>query len=466
MNTFQSRLLCAAFLSVVILATGLIAADWSQWRGLGRDGVDHESPPLVSSLPESGLEPVWSSQNLPGANGGGWSSPVVAQGKVFLFSHGRAKDAEKDLPPLKHPPLTEKQKAAMPEAEVKEYERVRSEEDAQRRRLLRYEETVHCLDANTGELVWTNTSPSKYTQHSQSSSPAVIGDRLYLLGGGRVARCLDIENGEQLWKTRLPGEFTEECYHSSIAVTDGVAAVLAGKLFALDTASGKLLWQSEDAEARNLHSSPIVWEQNGKSWFIAAISDREVVCVEPRSGQEQWRIRADVRHSTPVLAGDRLITYGHSRKNGLKCFRISPADAELDWGHSGINDQGSSPVVHKDRVFVQGGKQLACLDLESGEPLWTAELSLNDPRYTSLVAGDDKVFYAFDGMLAFSASADSFKRHWHGKIGKEGLLAEENASRKQPAGGGPLACTSPALVAGRLYLRTASGVACYDLRHE
>ena len=465
MNASPLRSFGAALLSIVTLATGLFAADWNQWRGPGRDGVDHESPPLVSSLPEDGLEPAWSTPNLPGANGGGWSSPVVAQGKVFLFSHGRAKDAEKDLPPLKHPPLTEKQKAEMSEAEVKEYERVRGEEDAKRRRLLRYEEIVHCLDANSGELLWTNSTPTKYTHHSQSSSPAVVNDRLYLLGATRVARCLDIENGEELWKIRLPGEFTEECYHSSFAVADGVAVVLAGKLFALDAASGKLLWQSDDAESRDLHASPVVWEQKGKSWFIAAVSDREVVCLEPRSGKEEWRIKADVRHSTPVLAGDRLITYGHSRKHAVRCFRLSATEPELEWGYSGINDPGSSPVVHNGRIFVQGWKQIACLALDSGEPLWTAELSVNEPRYTSLVAGENKVFYAFDGLLAFSASADSFEPFWHGKFEKEQLLAEETASRK-PAGGGPLACTSPALVNGRLYLRTASGVACYDLRGE
>jgi outer membrane protein assembly factor BamB len=123
-------------------------------------------------------------------------------------------------------------------------------------------------------------------------------------------------------------------------------------------------------------------------------------------------------------------------------------------------------VVHNGRVFVQGGNQLACLDLESGDPLWTVELGLNNPRYTSLIAGENKVFYAFDGLMVFSASAESFEPFWHGQFDKEGLLTEESSSQKQPAGGGPLACTSPALVEGRLYLRTASGVACYDLRAE
>ena len=464
MNVFYSRFAAAALFCVFLLQASFSAADWNQWRGPGRDGVDHQSPPLVSKLPESGLEPVWLTQNLPGASGGGWSSPVVAQGKVFLFSHSRVKDSDKSLPPQKYPPLTEEQKAEKSQAELMEYERVRGEEQAQRRKLMRYEEFVHCLDAGSGQLLWTNTASSKGTQFSQSSTPAVVGNRLFLLGSECVARCLDTESGKELWKARLPGEFIEECHHSSFVVADGVAAVLAGKLFALDPATGKLLWQSEDREARELHSSPMVWEQDGKSWFIAALSDREIVCFEPRSGKEQWRIKADVRHSSPVLTGDRLITYGHSRKNSVRCFRLSSTEPELEWAQSGINDPGSSPVVHHGRVFVQGANRLACLDLESGDPLWTVELGLNNPRYTSLVAGENKVFYAFEGLLAFSASAQSFEPFWHGKFDKAGLLTDDSASQKQSAGGIPLACASPALVEGRLYLRTASGVACYDLR--
>ena len=65
-------------------------------------------------------------------------------------------------------------------------------------------------------------------------------------------------------------------------------------------------------------------------------------------------------------------------------------------------------------------------DLESGEAVWTAELSLNEPRYTSLIAGDGKVFYAFGGLLAFSATADSFEPLFDGKLDNTGLLAVED----------------------------------------
>lgn len=476
-------------LGVLIVAAGAIAlsaADWNQWRGALRDGVDHDSPRLIQSLPEGGLAAAWVNKELPGAGGGGWSCPVVAQGKVFLYSHVRAKDAEKDLPPRKYPSLTEERKAEMSPDEIKAYEQARGEEEAQRRRMLRYHDRIQCLDAASGELLWTSDSPSKFTQFPQSSSPAVVENHLYLLGAGRLARCLEIENGKELWHTRLPGDFSEECQHSSFALADGVAVVLAGRLFALDAATGKILWQSEDPPTADLHASPVVWEHKRKSWFIASVSGRDTVCVEPRTGEEAWRISADVGHATPLVVGDRLITYGHSRKNGLRCFRISLEGAEPEWSYSGISDPGSSPLVLRDRLFVQGEKRLACLDLATGKPVWTAELDFRDPRYTSLVAGDDTVFYALEGLLAFSATADRFTPVWQGKLDNAGLLADEPTFRRlldadrlestaegqkqferlwrqKFSGGGPLACTTPALAGGRLYLRTSSGVVCLDL---
>jgi hypothetical protein len=77
----------------------------------------------------------------------------------------------------------------------------------------------------------------------------------------------------------------------------------------------------------------------------------------------------------------------------------------------------------------------------------------------------------------------------NGKIDDTGLLAEESAFRKMLemdrlektsegqkeaeklwhkkfGDSGPLSCSSPALVDGKLYVRTKGGVACYDLNAE
>src|SRR6266849_5452726 len=86
----------------------LFATDWPQWRGSNRDAVWTESG-IVEKLPTTGLKVLW---RAPVAMG--YSSPVIAAGKVYLS------DAE-----LKKPLVRER---------------------------------VHCLEADSGKLRWTSSS--------------------------------------------------------------------------------------------------------------------------------------------------------------------------------------------------------------------------------------------------------------------------------------------------------------------
>src|SRR4051794_10462500 len=61
-----------------LLAVTARTDDWPQWRGPNRGGVWAETGPL-ESFPPGGLTARW---RVP--VGPGWSSPVVAQGRVYL----------------------------------------------------------------------------------------------------------------------------------------------------------------------------------------------------------------------------------------------------------------------------------------------------------------------------------------------------------------------------------------------
>lgn len=467
-------------------ATPVCGEDWSQWRGARRDGVAG-GPPLINALPETGLKALWRCESeIKGARSGGWSSPVIAGGKLFLFSHSKTKLEEKELPPKKYPYLPPEKRGGMSDKEYEEYERNRRDEDFERSKSFRYDEQVACLDARTGKVLWQNEHPSIYTRFPQSGTPAVVDGRVLILGAGLVARAIDAETGKDVWSKKLPGNFRDEFLQSSFAVADGVAAVLAGHFFGLNPKTGDIVWQSESAGELDRHCSPIAWSHDGQSYFIVNMDGGETVCVVAKTGKELWRVKSDGGHSTPVIVGDRMLTYGNSRKKGLKAYKISPAGAELLWTYQGLADPGSSPVVVGDFVYVQGEKRLACVDLATGHAAWTEGLDLNQPRYTSLVAADKKVIYAFDGILCFAADSNSFRRLMDGKIDDTGLLADEAAFRKmlnidqleKTSEGqkqaekiwhkkfndhGPLPCATPAIVDGKLFVRTKGGVVCYDL---
>ena len=478
----------AAMLLCLMTFPSAGTADWHQWRGEHRDGVAHECPPLVDALPPGGLRPTWiSAGTIPSAQSGGWSSPVVAEGKVYLAVHRRQRVGGGELPPRQFPALPPEKRTGMSDEEFRRYEEQRRIEDEQRAKRFRYDELVYCWDAETGKERWVFETPSRYTRFPQSSSPAIFDGRLYVLGAGRVARCLDAETGEQLWQTQLPGDFRDEFLQSSLAVADGAAIVLAGWLFGLDCTTGRILWQGDPQKTQGTHTSPVVWSHEDRELVIVNVAGNQTICITPRTGEELWRVTTEGGQATPVVVEDKLITYGNNRRKGLRCFQLSASGAEPLWVHQRLSDPGSSPVVVDGTVFVQGERRLAGVDLKTGKALWSTLLDLENPRYTSLVAADEKIFYAYDGLLCFAADRDEFTPLMQGKVDASGLLAEESEFRKrlkideleltaqgqqeaeriwrqQIHNQGPLPCVTPAIDDGKLYLRLKDRIACYDLR--
>lgn len=482
------RTIAFTFSLAAVSATFTYAADWNQWRGPNRDGAAPSGPALVSALPDEGLKPLWTSkEEIPSARSGGWSSPVVADGKVFVYTHQRIRVGEDELPPRKFPWLPEDQRTGMTAQEYAEYEVKRRDEDEALGRFYRYADLIYCIDQKSGETVWKYQRNSVYTRFPHSGTPAVVDGRIYVLGAAYTALCVDVKSGELLWQKKLPLEFRDQFMQSSFAISGDVAVVLCGQLFGLNAKTGEILWRLGDDDPRQLHTSPVVWNHAGRELIVCNVPGDETVCVDPRTGEELWRVESLASNSTPVVVGDLMLTYGSSRKGGLRCYDLSLDGADLRWKFHATADSGSSPVVVGDLVFVQGGRRLACVELETGNEAWSTDLDIGNPRYTSLVAADGKVIYAFDGFLCFAANGNEFQTLIDGKIDKDGLLGEQAMFRKQLDidrlrttaegqkeasrlwrqkfdGNGPLTCSTPAIADGQIYIRLDDRVACYDLR--
>lgn len=465
-------------------ATQGAAPDWPGWRGEQRDGLSHDSLPLRSELPADGLAPLWQSEKIPTAGNGGWSSPIVWEGKIYLFSHQR--QTVKKLGPPKFPWFAKESRPEVTEEQYAEYEGKRRDEDLERSKAFAFVEVLYCLDGDSGKTLWKNEHASVYTRFLQSGTPIVDHGKLYVLGAGLNARAIDARTGRDLWQTRLPGEFVDEFMMSSFVVADGVATVLAGHLRGLDAETGKILWEGDPRRTKGVHSSPVVWQSPDGPRLVANVAGRDTVCLEPKTGHEIWRVQSEANLSTPVVVGDRMLTLGSNRRGGLRCFKLSAAGAELVWKYQRLADKGSSPVVVGDYVYAQGERRLACVELANGHEAWNTTLDLESPQYTSLVAGDGKVIYAYNGLIMFAADPAEYRPLIDAKFDKQGLMAPEKLFRQRlkldevergPGGQeqalkiyqreisnqGPLPCSSPALAGGRLYLRLRDRVACYDL---
>ncbi len=73
----MARLMAALGLAF-LLPFAARAEDWPQWSGPNRDGVWNETG-IMESFPPGGLKICWRAPV-----GRGWSSPVVAQGRVYV----------------------------------------------------------------------------------------------------------------------------------------------------------------------------------------------------------------------------------------------------------------------------------------------------------------------------------------------------------------------------------------------
>lgn len=485
-QTTRRRCLVLGLLAAFASPVATQGQDWSQWRGT-RHGYSVAPRPLRPSLPPEGLRPLWI--NLDEQNqlkNAGWSSPIVAGDSVYLSTHTKRRRPSARLEASKYPYLPPEQRTGMSDPEYAEYERKRREEQESRSQSFVFEEHVICYDAETGVQRWSQTFPSVYTRFLQSSTPAVAEDRLLMHAAGRLARCLDRHTGKLLWETRLPGEFRDEFYPSSFCLWGKRAFVICNELFALDTERGEILWRSGPDTAGDSHSSPVVWETPQRTFVLANLNRNQTDCFDARTGQHCWEVPSGSGHSTPVIQGNLLLTYGPSRKSGLRCYELKAEGPELRWMFRSLSDPGSSPVVAADRCFVQGGRRLAAVDLSTGRSVWTTNLSIARPRYTSLIAIGEQVYYGYDGLLCFSSTASEFQPLYDAKIDATGLLAETRQFRawldmdnlERTAEGqreaeqiwrdkfdraGPLPCSTPAASSGKLYVRLKNGIACYNL---
>jgi outer membrane protein assembly factor BamB len=117
-----------------------------------------------------------------------------------------------------------------------------------------------------------------------------------------------------------------------------------------------------------------------------------VLCLDWHSGKILWQktvhkgippgtihIKNSYASETPVTDGKRLIAYFGNL--GLFCFdlegkelwtkKLDPVRTRLGWG------TGASPVLHKDRVYLQSDNEdnsyLLALDVQTGKEVWRVE---------------------------------------------------------------------------------------------
>ncbi len=329
-----------------LLAFGFLQAaaaqDWPQWRGPSRDGFVPASN-VPASWPDS-LRRAWRVEI-----GEGYSSPVVADGRVFVHS--------------------------------------RRDPD----------EIVMALDLANGRILWQQKYPVTFEKNQYAvrmakgpnATPLIVDKRLLTLGITGVLTAWDTATGRQLWRKDFSkivdtsklfcGTSASPLLLGKLVIVQVGSDVHGGQIIALDPATGTAKWEWRGAGPG--YASPGVIEVAGKIQIVT-MTDGSIIGLDAKTGSELWSVPfPDEWHeniATPVWTGSHLIVSG--TRQGTHAYSLHQVDGKWQatevWKNTEVAMYMSSPVCGDGLIYGHSARQkgqFVALDAKTGAVRWATE---------------------------------------------------------------------------------------------
>lgn len=419
-----ARLLLAVCVLTAHTPVALRADDWPQWRGPNRDGVWSESG-LLQFFPAAGLKVRW---RVPA--GWGFSSPVVAQGRVFLA------DSELQKP--------------------------------------RAKERLRCFDEPTGQTIWTHAYEVAYEDWAFDpaqeigpvATPIVQNGKFYSLGRLGHLFCLDAANGDVLWQKNLTQDYQVTFAPgapSPLIEDDLLILFIGGKpeacVVALHKDTGMEVWKALDEKLT--FSSPVIITSGGKRQLIIW-TQGSVTSLDPSTGSVWWRERlltnSDYAVSTPVFFKDRLLIGGmmfqmnHDKPAATMLWPDTKASTRRIFSHT------STAMFQGDHVFTaKSSGELICVAAATGEQVWEFARVTNLKNGASIHLtpnGDSVLLFTDKGeLIRARLTAAGYK-----EISRITVLEPT-----LPFGGRNVAWSPPAYANSHIFARNGRELVCASL---
>jgi outer membrane protein assembly factor BamB len=377
-----------------------VRSDWPQWRGPNRNGISAEKG-CFTQWPEGGPKRLWHA-----SVGVGFSSVAVSGGRVYTM--GNSEDVD----------------------------------------------TVYCLDAGSGAVVWKYPYPCKArgANPGPRATPTVDGDVVYTFGGEGHVHCLDAASGKLIWRRNVQKSLKNDVLKwgmSSSPLVEGRLLLLSAGTcgVALEKATGRIVWHVESDMPS--YASPVVFGSKGRRCALF-MAGGEIVCTRSRDGaalwRHPWRPKFPNNCADPIVSGDKVFV-SSSYGQGCALLRIGRDRPTVLWQNERMANHFSTCVLWQGHLYgfdgdVRHGVFLKCLSFETGDPKWA------EPINGSLILADGKlIILTTEGELAIAEASPAAYRE----------LARAQVLKGK-------CWTGPVLAGGRIYCRSWQGdLVCLDV---
>jgi len=436
----------------LLMSSWARADDWPQWLGPRRDGAWRETG-LVDKFPAGGPKVRW---RTPIENG--FSGPAVAAGRVYLMDRVRAKDD-------KGQPLRPTREAGFPGTE-----------------------RVLCLNEADGKVLWKHEYNCPYKisyPDGPRCTPLVHQGKVYTLGAVGDLLCLEAKTGEVLWSKNLPKEYKTEPplwgYAAHPLIDGDLLYTLAGgegsTIVALDRTTGREVWKALTCEDVG-YAPPMIYEAGGRHQLIVW-QPETVNALDPKTGAVYWQEpylaagklqRPAVSIATPMCRNDLLFvsTFYHGGLM-LKLAKDKPAATAL-WRTKDENPRkltslhalASTPVLKDGHVYgICGQGELRCQKADTGVQAWESDAVWGEKAQfgTAFLVPQGNRFVIFNDLgylILAELSPKGYK-----EIDRAKLLEPTYSAR-----GRTVVWSAPAFANRAVYARNDKEIVCVSLAAE
>ncbi|WP_426683158.1 PQQ-binding-like beta-propeller repeat protein [Xanthomonas translucens pv. undulosa] len=268
---------------------------------------------------------------------------------------------------------------------------------------------MQAFSAETGGLLWEyQVTGAAYTKKGIWSCPAHHDGRLYFGAYNGTVYCLDAQSGEEIW-THPDGDWIGASplllpQHNLLYVgIEYVRPWAQGSLAAYDMGTGEKVWEHQVEKLQ--HGSPGYWE--GGDLVIWGSADHETLALEAKTGRIVWRFptRRSVKYA-PAVDEQRRLTAFASFDKSIYLLDVATGEKRGEWQTNEICY--TTPLFAGNKLFCgSGDRHLYVIDVDTMQLL--KKINLRARVYASPKRVGNRVIVGSNGGRVVEIDIDTLE---------------------------------------------------------